>query len=508
MDQLSGSLGERSLFEVVERIRVGWRSGTLVVRAGEQTRRFTFLDGDLYLPASHALAREMGKLLAAEDEWLTRTATQQESSASPPHRSRLRELIGRIADLLGQLKDGDFTFEERPAEDPGQLVGPLWSTLLVLEGAVPPVPAEDIADLLGDEDSIVVGRVAHETASRLGVLGAELAGLVQEISTPATLGDLRRRGGSMALGLVYRLRAAGLVAVLAAPDRRQESSKGAVVEPLTAALTDRLSERIAESLRREPIPDEPESHRLAVADLLSRLGSLDHYELLGVTPLAEERQVHEAFERLGRMVHPLNAQRLQWVGREGILKLLFERAAGAYRALSDPARRTEYNREAGIVLGLAVTGERRQKEVDELAQNLYERAREHAEHEDYFLAVELLRQAISHRPRAEYYALLGQIQRRNPKWLREAQDSFRRALQLQPDNVDLRIEMARLQERAGEAEGAKASYRSALERRPEDTAALQALRRLERYATSGAVSHKEGWMARLLAWLRPGSRSR
>lgn len=500
MDQLSGSLRERSLLDVVARLRAGWRSGTLLVRSGGQTRRFTFVDGDLYLPASHSLARQMGQLLTAEAQWLDDQAENRGDSEEPPHRPPLRSLIGRIADVLSQLREGDYEFQEGEHDEPDELVGPLWSTLLVVQGAAPQVSGDLLLDSLGDEDAIVVGRVAPDAVRRLGVLGADLTALLHQIETPATLGDLRRRGGERTLELTHRLRAAGLVTLLEpAHDRGGGGPSRSAGPALAPALADKLSARIADALGRQPPAGDPATHRHEVAELLSRLGSLDHYELLGVTPLADERQVHEAFERLGRLVHPLNATRLGWVGREGVLRLLFERAAGAYTVLSDPARRTDYNKEAGIRLGQEVSPERRQKEIAEMADGLFRRASQHVEHEDYFLAVELLKQAISLQPRAEFYGLLGQVQRRNPKWLRDAQESFRRAIQLKPEDAELRIELARLQERAGDAEAAKASYRAALERRSDDAGAVNALRRLERYAAAGRVQSKGGWVSRLLS---------
>lgn len=504
MEQISGSLGDRSLFEVIERIRAGWRSGTLVVRSGGQSRRFTFVDGDLFLPAAHGLSRQMGKLLAAEQQWLARPEAGHEpaSAREPQHRAPLRKLIGRIADLLGQQQDGDYAFQDGAPEDPSELVGPLWSTLLVVAGSAAGKPDGELLGFLGGEDAIVVGRVGPEATPRLRVLGPELALLLERLETPATLGDLHRTaGGAPTLARVLGLRNAGLVTILTpGPERDAGGAAAKMRVPLAPGLAERLSTRIAESLLREPSQEDPSEQRRKVAGLLAQLGSLDHYELLGVAPLANEHAVHEAFERLGRSVHPLNAARLNWTGHEGVLRLLFERATAAYAVLSDPVRRGEYNREAGIALGVEVKGERRQKEVEQLASQLYERASQLAEREDYFLAVELLRQAIAHQPRAEYYGLLGRIQRRNPKWLREAQDSFRKAIQLAPDDAELRIELARLQERGGEAESAKASYRAVLDRRPGDATATAALRRLERYAASGKVRGESGWLGRLFGW--------
>jgi curved DNA-binding protein CbpA len=503
MDQLTGSLRERSLFEVIGRIRTGWRTGTLFVRTGEQARRFLFVEGDLFLPAGHALARQMGELLVAEERFLAEAAVAESEPRTPRHRPQLRKLVSRLAEHLSQLRDGDYSFEDGPPDDTVELAGPVWSTLLILEGAAAPAQEGSLLEALGAEDAIVVGRVEPEEARRLGLLGNELKALLEQLETPATLGELARRGGTAALQWIYRLRSTGLVTILETAHAKGGETARIAGGALAPALADKLSTRIAESLLTAAPQEEPAAQRHRVAELLSRFGSLDHYELLGITPLARDAEIHEGFERLGRLVHPANAPRLGWVGREGVLRLLFERAAAAYAVLSDPGRRSEYNREAGIRISQEVSPEQREKEVSELAHELFRRGSQHAEREEYFMAVELLRQAIALQPRAEYFRLLAQIQRRNPKWLRDAQESFRRAVKLAPEDTELRIELARLQERAGEAHAAKASYRAVLERKPGDVAAATALRRLERYAASGrATSARSGWLGRLWKALR------
>ena len=63
-----------------------------------------------------------------------------------------------------------------------------------------------------------------------------------------------------------------------------------------------------------------------------------------------------------------------------------------------------------------------------------------------------------------------------------------------------------LQERAGETEGAKASYRAVLEQRPNDAGAANALRRLERYTAARRASKPTGWLSRVFARLGLGRR--
>ena len=58
--------------------------------------------------------------------------------------------------------------------------------------------------------------------------------------------------------------------------------------------------------------------------------------------------------------------------------------------------------------------------------------------EDYFPAYEMLRQAVEFDPeRPEYWTLLAKVQARNPKWIRQATETLRRATEHLPDSVEV-----------------------------------------------------------------------
>src|ERR1044072_8825399 len=119
--------------------------------------------------------------------------------------------------------------------------------------------------------------------------------------------------------------------------------------PLEDTPEERLlfAERIGRSLDARPLDLAPEAHRQAVASLIGRLGTASFYELLSVAPGASQAEIHDAYERLARMVHPRHAAILGIAGRQGVLDLLLERATRAYLTLSHPGRRKDYDRELG-----------------------------------------------------------------------------------------------------------------------------------------------------------------
>ena len=110
---------------------------------------------------------------------------------------------------------------------------------------------------------------------------------------------------------------------------------------------------------------------------------------------------------------------------------------------------------------------------------MYGRARRLAMEHEFQVVVELMQQAVLLDPKAEYYALLGQVQRRNPQWKAGAVASFRDAVRCRPDDPDLRLSFAQILEEMGDRKQAGVQYRAALELRPNDVKLQEALELFE-----------------------------
>jgi curved DNA-binding protein CbpA len=201
-----------------------------------------------------------------------------------------------------------------------------------------------------------------------------------------------------------------------------------------------FSEKIARRISERPLDLDPGSHRERVAGLLRQAGEASFYQLLGIVPTAATQEVHEAYDQIARLVHPANAQRLGLAGREGVLEMLFERITHAYLTLFQPDRRKMYDRglspNAWTAAWAPAPG-RRKEEARETAQRYYERATVLAEAEEFHFAIELMQQAVRADPRSEYYALLGKLQARNPRWLHAASENLRRAMELGSHDVEI-----------------------------------------------------------------------
>lgn len=246
----------------------------------------------------------------------------------------------------------------------------------------------------------------------------------------------------------------------------------------TEAVLRRFLDRIGRDLERRPLDLDTTSHRLQFAAALGRCGRGTHYDLLEVSTDASESEIHEAYQVIARLVHPSHAERVGLSGRQGVAEVLFERATEAYLVLSDPHRRSTYDREAAVQTRRP-EGQRK-AEAAQVADDLLRRARALVDRDDYHYALELLQQAVRANPSsADCWALMGRCRAQNPKWLHMAADNLRRAMELEPASLEHRLALAAVEEERGNGERAADLYRQVLERSSQHAAALEGLARLE-----------------------------
>ena len=177
----------------------------------------------------------------------------------------------------------------------------------------------------------------------------------------------------------------------------EDTSKSEVTtrsqEILTPKLLESFTERIAADLDADPLELDHEAHRMRLAELLSDLGQMNYYELLGIELKADHQEVFAAYRQLGRLVHPRHAPELDLEDKDVAVRVLFERATEAYLTLSDPKRRASYNMMAGIHRDVQIDAEQREQEKRVIARQNYRRAAICMAEMDYSLAVDLLKEA-------------------------------------------------------------------------------------------------------------------
>lgn len=447
--------------EILRQAYLARRSGSLIFEgSGDEIylRR-----GELFLDRDSSLAEGMENVVH-------RSAAASRPASDPAVKAALAALV------RGIKKRGGGEIRVRWRQDgPGgvDLLGPLPTLCMLLSGVGSVGDEDALIELLGGQGETFRTRDETPAMQQLPGLEPDMTRALVLLERPSTLADLLRSGGDRA-GLLLGLAQLWVVGLI---DRGEAPGTGsdALISP--KAIHNFL-ERIGESLEVRPPDISPDAHRQKLAGLLAKFGDLDHYQLLGLEMDCGEAEVPEAYERLARQVHPIHAEALGLQGKEGALRLLFERATEAYLSLSDPVRRTSYNTRMGLHQTVDVDPTRRDEEKKIMAKRNFVRGSACLAEMEYSMAVELLKEAARMDPRPEYYAALGMAQAKNPRWRRHAVESYKQAVSGAPDDAGIHLALGKLLEDQEKTEEARHHYKKALELMPDNVAASEALGRI------------------------------
>lgn len=461
----AGSATIQDLATIVRSIYLERRDSVVEVRHVRGTESLFFRRGELYLDRDHRAAPKITPLLAAMPR-------ESRPAAIVELRAALEELaqeILRFRRVEIDARDGRAMVVET--------IGPLPAVCLVQELAVYGCGESELLARLGGESVRLRSTDKTPALHQLPGLEPDMAQVLVGLETPTTAAELLRGAGaerSKALQGLTKLWAVGLVMRV---DR--EVAGGAVrdEEILNPKLLDHFTQRIAQDLDQEPLRLPSEAHRIRLAELLSRLGQVNYYELLDIELRADEQKVFAAYRQLARVVHPRHAQRLGLEDKDEAVRVLFERATEAYLTLSDPKRRASYNTMAGIHRGLPVDDAQREQEKRLIALQNYRRASSCIAEMDYSSAVDLLKEAARIDPRPEYFARLAMAQEKNPNWQRHAVESYRRAIDMR-DDPGVRFSFGTLLEGMDRRGEAREQFRAVLQVMPDHAGAREALERM------------------------------
>jgi tetratricopeptide (TPR) repeat protein len=221
---------------------------------------------------------------------------------------------------------------------------------------------------------------------------------------------------------------------------------------------------------------DPRSLR-AVA-LSRQLQSLDHYQVLDVPRAATRAQIVTAHEEMKKRY---DASTFPPVVREAVTTIN-RRLDEAAETLKDAVRRGAYDKlVASRATGEGAASLQQRLTQRTIAEQNFARAKELTIQGDYYGAIVLLKQTVNYAPdHAEAWQLLGSCQERNPKWRRDAAESFQMALSIDPNNVEAMISLGDLYKSEGMISRAQTCYEDVLKISSENQQAksrLQGLRK-------------------------------
>ena len=198
---------------------------------------------------------------------------------------------------------------------------------------------------------------------------------------------------------------------------------------------------------------------LRAVGLSRQLGSLDHYQVLDVPRAAARAQIITASEERKKLYDPGTYPPIVRDAVQAINRRIDE----ATLVLKDAVRRQAYDKLMQQQSG-RLPGELQKRLTQRvIAEQNFQKAKDLSVLGDYYGAIVLLRQAVEFAPdHAAAWYLLGQCQERNPKWRRDAAESYQKALSLEPNDVDALISLGDLYKIEGLASRAQSCYEDVL----------------------------------------------
>lgn len=209
-----------------------------------------------------------------------------------------------------------------------------------------------------------------------------------------------------------------------------------------------------------------------------QLATIDHYQVLDVPRAATRAQIVSAADMLKRKYDPAT---FPPIVREAIMTI-HRRADEALGVLKDAGRRAAYDK---LIQSRAPGGGEApiQQRLTQrsIAEQNYVKAKELAGTGDYYGAILLLKQAVRFAPdHALAWHLLAACQERNPRWRREAVESYQMALSIDPNLIEALLSLGELYRHEGLASRAEACFEDVLKIAPDNEPAKQKLAALRK----------------------------
>jgi tetratricopeptide (TPR) repeat protein len=208
-----------------------------------------------------------------------------------------------------------------------------------------------------------------------------------------------------------------------------------------------------------------------------QMSTLDHYQILDVARAATRTQIASSAEMQRKKYDPSTYPPIV---RDAVLSIQ-RRIDEAGDVLKDQSRRAAYDKMllSGSREGAASIQQRLNQR--NIADHNFAKAKELAGQGDYYGAIVLLKQTVNFVPdHADAWALLGACQERNPKWRREAAESFQKALSIDPNNVEVMISLGDLYKTEGMISRAQTCYEDVLKISAENQQAKSRLQALKK----------------------------
>jgi curved DNA-binding protein CbpA len=246
----------------------------------------------------------------------------------------------------------------------------------------------------------------------------------------------------------------------------------------------------------ERVTDEVQKQIEMIDQTYLSLSHKDYYTLLGVTSKADLAQIKAAYYRLARKFHPDRFYGLDDVVLKEKIDIIFSTINVAYETMKNSRARHMYDsssmddRRISPATIMQDARKPTSENVAKVAEDYFQRAQKSYSSRNFYEAVQFLRSATQIAPEIpKYWRQLGIALSKNDQWRKEAEDSFNRAIELEPQNSENYLYLAFLYRNSNLRLRAKRCFMKVLELDPKNDVARDQIDQIE---TEESGSQKKG----------------
>ena len=488
MAALSGRLSDQTLAQLFGQILSMGKSGVLKVSMGSMIRQLFIEKGRVIRYAASNLMAEsltehlkrLGRFNAEQMRRATASKRANELLSSAlvrlgfltpeEHTSLVRDMIERVVVATAGWKDASYDFLEgelpftHPEEDglplPVAILG-LTRHHTSLDALRRTLGEGNLKVKMNPAPVLSLDRVPLDPAEGFLVSRADGTLTVREITVMSTLGVAETERALC--GLI-------LSGILLMDGTESEPAMPRAPKPVEADAR-QPGGQLPRAAR--PAPAARPRSTGPVEEVLERFAALEgqnFYQVLGIVQGSSESEIRHAYYSLAKRLHP--DKFAEEMTKERAEKL-FAAITEAYAALSRPESRQEYDK---VLQPIAAKGSS-EASAAEVARQNFLHGKAHLDRNEMTKALSFFEHAVQQEPgREEYRRYLALVQSRNPRLRREAEQSFLKAIELNPTFAENYAQLGLLYKKMGLYARSEEYLQKALSWDPTNETALEALR--------------------------------
>ena len=182
-----------------------------------------------------------------------------------------------------------------------------------------------------------------------------------------------------------------------------------------------------------------------VVELKDKLSTLNYYQLLNVPKGASDDEIKKAYFHMARKFHPDRFDRSIWAEHREAIDEVFDHITKAYRTLSNPKERTNYDLKLS-----SGGGKEDDRDVVKKAEIRFRQAKTLFNQGRFEEALVLLEDCVSYnKNKADYFLLMAMSEAKVPSLYKKAEQHFLKTQELEPWNAEAFVGLGILYKQEG-----------------------------------------------------------